>query len=102
MSRGMKKFLPFSSLKEQASMLHEMEENKKKVEKPLISEDTQNEINRILNDYTGKTLLIYYYDRGYIKSLLNPITKIDAFNQVLVVKHIKIAFTNLLEIIDDL
>ena len=58
MSRGMKKFLPFASLKEQAVFLFAMQEAKKRVEKPQISEDTASEINRILVEYHGESLQI--------------------------------------------
>lgn len=98
MSRGMKKFLPFASLKEQAIFLVAMQEEKKKVEKPEISEDTILEINRILTEYSGENALFYYFDRGYIKSFTGKIKKIDVINRALLFEDTKILFTNLLNI----
>lgn len=98
----MKKFLPFASLKEQAIFLAAMQKEKQKVEKPLISEDTKEEINRILSEYNGETVMVYYYDRGFIKTVTGIIKKIDILNQTLVIDETKVTFTNLLnlEIVD--
>lgn len=98
MSRGMKKFLPFASLKEQAVFLFAMQEAKKRVEKPQISEDTASEINRILVEYHGESLLIYYYANGYIKSITATIKKIDTINKTLHLEALSIKFTNILNI----
>jgi len=98
MSRGMKKFLPFASLKEQAIFLHEMEKNKEKVPKPQISEDTISEINHILSAYSGETLVIYYFANGFIKSITTTIKRIDVINKTLRLEAFSIKFTNILNI----
>jgi len=98
MSRGMKKFLPFASLKEQALFLNEMQRQKQKIEKPVISEDTAQEINEILANYHGEIVRIYYYDRGFIKTHTAKIKKIDVLYQVLLFTEIRVTFTNLLNI----
>ena len=46
--RGMKKFLPFSSLTEQANFINEMVYEKNKIPKPQISNEQAEKINRIL------------------------------------------------------
>ncbi len=99
MSRGMKKYLPFASLREQAVYLNKMTAQKKKVEKPLISEDIQAEINLALTHYAGETVEIHYYDDGYIKSITTEIKKIDIHNRKLILAEFSITFTNLLNII---
>lgn len=98
----MKKFLPFASLKEQAIFLNEMQRQRQKVEKPIISEDTAIAINNILATYKGELVRVYYYDRGFIKCKDANIKKIDVYAQVLVFEDARIKFTNLLniEIID--
>ena len=98
MSRGMKKFLPFASLKEQALFLAEMQQQKKRVEKPTLSEDQYAEINRVLSEYTGETVLIYYYNRGFIKTHQAKIKKIDTLYKRLVFTDLTVSFTNLLHI----
>lgn len=98
MSRGMKKYLPFASLKEQAILLHEMLEQKKRVEKPVLSDDQCNEINAVLQEYAGETVLIYYYDRGFIKKHQAKIKKIDKLYKKLIFEELTVSFTNLLYI----
>lgn len=94
----MKKFLPFASLKEQAIFLHEMQRQKQKIAKPEISEDTTRIINDILVNYKGEEVLIYYFERGFIKRYEGIIKKIDALYQVLYLIDLKVLFTNLLNI----
>lgn len=98
MSRGIKKFLPFASLKEQAIFLAAMQNEKQKVDKPLISDDTKEEINRILSEYNSETVTVFYYNRGFIKTITGQIKKIDIFNQTLIMDELKVNFTNLLNI----
>lgn len=94
----MKKFLPFASLKEQALTLHAMEKEKQKVPKPLLSEDDKVEINAVLTEYSGETLVIYYYANGFIKKENGPIKKIDPLNKCLYINDLKITFANLLKL----
>lgn len=94
----MKKFLPFASLKEQALHLAAMQEAKKRVPKPQISEDTTSEINRVLSEYRGETLLIYYYTGGFIKSVETTIKQIDVINKTLRLEALSVKFTNILNI----
>ena len=46
--RGMKKWLPFKSLKGQYEELEKMKKERAKVEKPVLSEDEEEEVNRFL------------------------------------------------------
>lgn len=94
----MKKYLPFASLREQAIYLNKMMQQKKRVDKPLISEDIKSEINEILTTYTGEKLIIIYYDNGFIKSVETIIKTIDTYSKILVLSDFSIKFTNLLNI----
>lgn len=94
----MKKFLPFASLKEQALTLHTMEKEKQKVEKPQLSEDDMGEINTVLTEYSGETVIIFYYASGYIKKEKGPIKKIDPLNKCLFINDLKVTFVNLLKV----
>lgn len=98
MSRGMKKYLPFASLREQAIYLNKMKQAKKKVDKPLISEDIKAEINEILTHYQGEVLEIIYYDNGYIKSVESTLKRIDTYSKKLVLNDFSITFINLLNL----
>ena len=94
----MKKYLPFASLREQAIYLNKMMQQKKRVDKPLISEDIKCKVNEILTTYTGEKLIIIYYDNGFIKSVETIIKKIDTYSKILVLSDFSIKFTNLLNI----
>ncbi|HZJ89783.1 MAG TPA: YolD-like family protein [Bacilli bacterium] len=94
----MKKYLPFASLREQAIHLNKMMQQKKRVDKPLISEDIKREINGILISYAGEKLVIIYYDNGFIKSIETTIRKIDTYSKKLILDDFSIKFTNLLNI----
>lgn len=98
MSRGMKKFLPFQSLKEQALSLAKMQEENKKVEKPILSEDAKEAINAVLMAYNSEEVEILYYEKGYILKIVTIIKKIDAYNKVLILPEKKISFDQLLNV----
>ena len=77
--RGMKKFAPFASLIEQDSFLEHMRYEKGKREKPKISNEKAEEINEILTNYQGESLLFFYYFDGYIYKVESKILKIDIY-----------------------
>ena len=81
--RGMKKWAPYKSLKEQWSSLDNLHQNKQKVEKPLISNEEAEEINEILTNYHGEEVEITYYRNGEILKEKSVIKKIDAFEKKL-------------------
>ena len=54
--RGMKKYLPFSSLIEQSDELGKMLYEKHKISKPLISSENAIKIDRILRTYNPNEL----------------------------------------------
>lgn len=99
MSRGMIKWAPFQSLKEQSIYLHEMEKNRKKVPKPILSEDQMSEINDSLTYYNNEVVVVVYYKNGFIKQIKGRIKKIDPTFKYLLIEEIKISFDNLLDII---
>lgn len=66
MGRGMKQYLPFSSLVEQATSLEEMSKKRQKIEKPQVSLEQASKINRILTTYKGQELTMKIYLDGVI------------------------------------
>lgn len=62
--RGMKKWLPFKSLNGQYEMLKKMKKERRKVERPILSEDEEEEINRFLMQLKGgeRTKVTFYMD----------------------------------------
>ncbi|MBU8855423.1 YolD-like family protein [Bacillus sp. FJAT-26377] len=64
--RGMRKWRPFANLPEQYIGLNKIIKDLNKVEKPLISEDQQEQINEILMRANGtdKKVFLTYYKKG--------------------------------------
>lgn len=82
--RGMKKWMPYRSLLEQLPSLNQTINDRKKCEKPEISEDKAEEINEILLNHNQKVLEIFYYKNGYINRIIDCIKNIDIYNRKLV------------------
>ena len=64
--RGMKKWRPFESMPEQYIGLNEVLKGLNKVEKPILAEDRQEQINEILMRANGtdKKVSLTYYRKG--------------------------------------
>lgn len=88
--RGMKKWAPYKSLKEQWSTLDNVHEEEKKVEKPTISNEEAEEINNILVNYHGQEVTITYYRNGKILKEVAQIKKIDTFERKLYLMNRKV------------
>jgi small nuclear ribonucleoprotein (snRNP)-like protein len=98
MSRGMIKWAPFASLKEQAIFLNKMHQEKKKIEKPILSEDQMEEMNYILVNYKGERLNIVYFDNGYLKEVEGIIKRIDPYTRTILVNNRKISINDLMQL----
>ncbi len=96
--RGMKKFAPFASLIEQDSYLSEMRYEKNKKGKPQISSERAEEINEILTNYNGETLLFTYYYDGYIYQIRSKILRIDIYSRLLKLEQGDMPFSSLINI----
>ena len=88
--RGIKKWAPYKSLKEQWSTLDDVHTNSEKVEKPTISNEEAEEINEILVNYHGQELIIEYYRNGQILKEISIIKKIDSFEEKLYLVNRKV------------
>ena len=85
--RGMKKWAPYKSLKEQWSVLDEQKRHLNEVNKPTISLEEAENINNILVSYYGQPLKISYYRYKKINHLEGTIKKIDPYNQVIILTN---------------
>ena len=99
--RGMKKWAPYSSLIEQATCLEEMRYKRNKVEKPVLSQDKKEEINRILSNYKGELLTIKFFYDGYFYIIKDTIKRIDVENRVLILNKGKLNFSQIIDIQND-
>lgn len=86
--RGMAKWAPYKSLPEQEDYLEKMEEEKNKVDKPLLSDDELIELDTKLSTYNrGDPISIEYYDYGFIKIVDDYLDYIDTINKRIVLKN---------------
>ena len=82
--RGMKKWVSYRALVEQASALSKTHQDKKKVEKPLISNEAAEEINEILVNYHGEELKITKYYDGFLYEIKTTLSKIDPIDRCVI------------------
>ena len=100
--RGMKKFLPFSSLVEHEKCLNKMLIEKNKVKKPQLAIEQARKINNILlninfdNEYRFKL----YLD-GYIYFVVSKIKDINFNAKKLYFEDLEISFSSILDIEND-
>ena len=67
--RGMKKWAPYASLIEQKGTMNRMKTNRLKMQKPLLSSEAAEAINRGLLENIGKTIHLTYFEDGERKSI---------------------------------
>ena len=79
MDRGIIKWAPFSALDGYSSMLHEMKHRIKKQEKPILSDDEYELLNRNIQSAIIDNLEVevQYFDQGYMKRSYGRIKKLD-------------------------
>ena len=76
--RGMKKYLPFRSLVEQEEYLRKVVYERKKSQKPQISTEQAEKIDRILRNYIkGEKYHFTLYIDGYLYDHVSPILELD-------------------------
>ena len=99
MGRGMKKWAPYKALTEQYESLYTLEKAKSRIEKPIISSDKAEEINYILQNYSGETLIFDIYKKGEVITLTSPIVKFDLNNRCLICENnIKILLQDIIDV----
>lgn len=96
--RGMMKWAPYRSLVEQSEFLDQMRYQKNKKERPTLTEDRKEEINRVLQNYKGEILGITYYSDGYTYLIKTKIKRIDVENQQLILPEGKLKFRDIVKI----
>lgn len=97
--RGMKKWLPFKSLKGQYEMLDEMKEKRRRVEKPELSIDEMEEMNRVLlSSVPGDLVKVRFHLDGNIRECTEMFKKCDTYQQKLYLKSFALPFSDVLEI----
>ncbi len=84
--RGIIKWAPFDALVGYGSMLSELRHRLGKKEKPILSDDQYEELNRKLNFayHHHIDIEIEYYHDGYIKSCYGQIKKLDFIKKIII------------------
>jgi len=84
--RGLIKWAPFNALNGYYSMLDEMKHRLKKQDKPILSDDDYDELNKNIQEamINQSEVEVNYYDRGYIKSSYGKIKKLDFIFKILI------------------
>lgn len=79
MDRGLIKWAPFDALNGYNSMLQEMKYRLRKQDKPVLSYDQYEELNRTMQEaiINDQDIEIQFFDRGYIKVSYGKIKKLD-------------------------
>ena len=87
--RGMKKWAPYKSLIEHDPAINDMKKNREKISKPTISNEMAEEINEILQSYSGETLIITIYKNGELIKIETTLKKIDPNEHKLILPNRK-------------
>jgi hypothetical protein len=91
--RGMKKWAPYASLIEQKGTVQEMKGDKRKVQKPLLSQEQAEDINRfIVQLKKGQSVRITYYNDGIIQTIQGVIHRLDFDAKTLIIEGAIIFF----------
>ena len=96
--RGMKKWAPYKTLKEQWTTLDELETKIQVSTQPELSEDKMEEINELLVNYYGQVVEVSFYKRGFICKEKSAIKKIDTYERKLYLSNGKTV--SLLDLVD--
>ncbi|HHU56573.1 MAG TPA: YolD-like family protein [Acholeplasmataceae bacterium] len=94
------KWQPFDALSGYKESLQQVENERKKIPKPILSEDMLEELNYKIQSVLNCDIVIKYYYRGYINSVEGRIKKIDTINRELYIDDKKIKINNIIDIIE--
>lgn len=97
--RGMKKWVAFKALVEQTTALSKMTLNKRKIDKPLISNERAEKINSILSNYQNEEVILTYYEDGVLYEIKSEILKINPLEKYILISNRKrIDFKNIINL----
>jgi len=94
------KWKPFNSLVNTNSLAKELAKNKEKVSRPILSADDEELIeSKLINSYFSKTsIIISYYEFGYIRKIKGIIKKIDKVNKLIYLNNKRLLFSQIIAI----
>lgn len=98
--RGMIKWQPFNSVFSSKDIINSILKEKEKNEKPILSNDEINLIEKklIAAFYCQNKIIIHYYTNGNIKTITSQIKKIDYITKIIYLNNIKLSFYQIISI----
>lgn len=98
--RGMMKWNAFNALISHGDNVKNMFEERKKIAKPILTEDRLEEINYKLELAVTDFLeiKIYYYQRGFIEEEIGKIKKVDIYTRLVHINNEKIKLDDIIQI----
>ncbi|MFA6624411.1 MAG: YolD-like family protein [Bacilli bacterium] len=97
--RGMKKWLPFKSLNGQYEALGKMVNDRNKSDKPVLSVDEEEDINRSISSLTkGSVCTVTFYEDGKILSWTSKFLHCDEITKKIVFQDFTLCLSDLLGI----
>lgn len=98
--RGMIKWQPFDSVISGKLIVDSINQEKKKINKPILSEEEILNIeNKIIDAFYCKyEITINYYTNGYVKSIKGKIKKIDHVTKMIYLNNITLLFNQIISI----
>ncbi len=96
--RGMKKYQPYDALEGFSEVIENTMKEATFIDKPILSEEQELEINDKLLSYNHDNVKVKYYSLGEIKEVEGIINSIDYLNKKLKISNTTIFLTNLLDI----
>ena len=99
--RGMKRWLPFKSLVEQGSYLDKLIYEKYKIDKPQVSVEQAEKIDRILKEYDKNSELKFkLYIDGYLYIFTGKIERINKQKKLIYLNDLELPIKNIIDIED--
>ncbi len=99
--RGFIKWQPFESLVSSKQVINNLVWEKSKIAKPILSEEEIAILEEKIIDayYSKETIMLSYYQNGFIKKIKGKIIKIDhIYKMIYLSSHLKIFFNQIIDI----
>lgn len=96
--RGIIKWMPFNSLVSNKDVLYKVLNDKKRIVKPILSDDEISYIESFIIDayYTQDTITITYYKDGYTYKVKGKVKKIDSSKKLIYFNNLSLLFSQII------
>lgn len=101
--RGIVKWAPFNSVINGNQVLNEINYERNKISKPILSEEQITVLEEnIITAYSERSIInLYFYKNGCINIINGQITKLDPVNKIITINNkTRIYFNNIIDILE--